>query len=1107
MTKPWPIILALLLTAGAGLSPADIDAARASVDPDANWKPGLNAPGMDGTVKAFCQYQGDLVVGGTFHTVGAQVIEHIARWDGTAWHAFGVGLDGPVTQLAICQGELVAAGDFGKAGSVSVNHIARWDGASWLPLGGGLDVAPSCSAVYRDTLFVGGAIGLAGDIAVKGIARWDGAAWHDGIAMAAEGTRIAVTNLAVAGSHLVATWLEVPSGDPGDVPVPYTPQPVLWNGAGWDSIFDGQATYPDHLAVLGDSLYAAGFCLFSEGGLPQYGYYVTHWTGARWQQLGRRWPDDPGPLVGHNGALYLARRGALYRWTGTEWIVASRPLYADLDVLFSGSEGLYTGGARVVDGTEADSRTAHGLARWDGSAWSAVGDQTGAGLNLWQEPRQVVLAAAGGGFVAAGDFLRVGDIPAFGLVQWDGFSWLPLPPSPASTPANAFLDLDGRLTTVADELIGGGSWIRILQGAAWKNLVRFPGRVLSFTPWRNRLVVGGDFAPEHILIAPQATTNPDVVLRSLGGGLNGVVRASCRYEGSVVASGDFTTTADGLVQLQRIGLWDGASWEPLGDGLPAAAIVLEPFAGGVAAAMADGVWHWDGSAWARLGDVFDGPVQALAVYEGELLAAGAFAYAGSARLGGLASWREGRWQPVGSGMNGEVMDLVANGEDLWVSGAFTAAGTVPSSGIAGWQESRAGVESLYAHFEQDSVTLSWRDPESSTHRSTAARWSRYGYPADPQDGSPLPFGQDGRFPASPGTVRSFRLGPPLDGGEAFFSVFAIHDDGRSSAPAHVQVRLPDRTPPAFVLQVRRAADGAPRLSVSLRCAEPLDSAGVTARLDSSSVPLERGDNTRTLWTATVGIAPGGSSLLTVCASDSLGNEACAGRSVAAAVARPSLSGRCLVPDGRLLVEWSGNAFVAEDLVTVIEDESIPPTFEVATRAAPSAPLALSFRAGPDDLGLGDPRRLGVLVPDGSVQGGVYDTASGRLVIRASSSGAYRLVTAAEDLSSLADPQFLVVAPAVPNPFRTRTTLRLELRARQELRITLYDVGGRRVAVLYDGLAGPGEELVGWDGRESEGAQALGSGGGSDGRAFPSGVYLARVQTAYGSRTVRLVKVR
>ena len=1128
MPKPWPLVLTLLLAASPGLSLLAVDAAMAVDDPDANWRQGLHAPGMDGTVRAFCEYRGDLVVGGSFHTIGTQVIEHIARWDGTAWRAFGAGMNGTVSQLAVQGGELLAAGDFTAAGGAPANHISAWDGNAWHPLGGGVNRAPEALAVYRDTLFVGGGFDRAGDLAVKGIARWDGEVWHDGIAMTGGWDDLRVTNLVVAGGHLAATYVEC-AADSGDVPGSCRPHPVFWNGAGWDAISDGGGNSPEHLAVLGDSLYAAGYY---ESGLTPGGFYVTRWTGAEWLPLGRAWPNDPGIPVGHGGALYLAHRSALYRWNGREWIVASRPQYANFDVLFSRSDGLYSGGARVVDALGSDSHTAHGLARWDGITWLGVGDQTGDGLNLWQGAPQVILAAAGDGFSAGGTFLRVGDLQVFGLVQWDGASWQQLPAGPGPFRANAFFDLGGRLTAVADEFFGTGCWVRTLEGPRWKDLAWFPGRVLSITPWRDRLVVGGGFGPEHILVAPQVITNPDVVLRSLGAGLNGTVGATCPFEGSVVASGDFTATADGRVRLQKAGLWNGTAWQPMAEGLPASAITLEPFAGGVAAAMSDGVLHWNGAAWVRLGDIFDGPVQTLAVFEGELLAGGAFAHAGAVHLGGLARWRDGRWQPIGSGMNGAIQDLLVNDETFWASGAFTAAGSVPSSGVASWQELRAGVESLHAHVLQDSVTLSWRDPESSTHRSTVVRWSPYRYPADPQDGIPLPSGEDGRFPASPGTVHPFRLALPLDGGYAFYSVFAIHADGRSSAPGHAQVRMPDRTPPAILLGTQRLADGAPRLAITLHCDEPLVPTGVTARLGSAIVQMAREDDIGTLWTGTAEFAAPSSNLLTVCARDSFGNEACAERGVAAAIGRPFASGRCLVPDGSLLVEWSADAFASAGLVTVIDQESVPPTFEVAANEMPFTPFVLSFRVSPDDPGNDDPRRLGVLMPNGSVQGGVFDAVSERLVIRASSPGTYQLISTQEELSSIADPRFLVVAPAAPNPFRSGTAIRLDLQARRRVRVTVHDVGGRTVAVLFDGPAGPGEETIRWDGRRRENTTASGTERGSsavtafpgagsvdagltdariDGagtaRALPSGVYFARVQTDYATRTVRLVKVR
>ncbi len=1093
MLKSGALLVSFLLLAfSTGLPPLVPGAARADApsrpDLDSGWQSGFQAPGMDGTVQAFCEYRGDLIAGGTFRTIGTQVIEHIARWDGTAWHALGAGLTGAVDRLAVRGDRLIAAGEFTAAGDAPAAYIASWDGTDWQPLGKGVDGVPTSLAVYRDTLFVGGRFRHAGDLTVKGIARWDGETWHDGLTTEDWWPCLAVTNLATAGGRLVATFQEC-QPDPEGVPVPWAPHPVLWNGAGWEALSGSSFVWPERLAVLGDTLYAAGYLYHSEG---TSGFYVVRWTGTDWLPLGREWPNDPGVLAGHGGALYLARAGTLRRWTGQEWTVVSQPESANFDLLFSGRDGLYSGGARVVDGPG----TAHGLARWDGAAWWSVGDPSGSGLNLWDEPKRVVLAPLGDGFAAAGSFLRIGDYQVRGVAEWNGFSWRALPPCPRPIRANAFANVGGRLTAVADDLLGEGSWIRTFDGTQWNDLVPFPGPVLAISPWKDRLAAGGSFEPGHILSAPQTLRNPDYRLLPLGPGLNNVVRATCRLEGNVVASGDFTATADGSVPLSHVGLWDGAVWQSLGDGLPATALTLEPFAGGVVAGMDDGVLWWDGAAWSRLGEVFDGPVQALAVFEGELVAGGAFTQAGSSTLGSLARWRDGRWQPIGAGMNGPVEDLLALGEDLCSGGAFTAAGGVPSSGIAVWREPRTGVQSLRAVTERDSVTLSWRDPASDSHHSTVARWSPHGFPADPADGLPLPFGEAGRFPASPGSVHRFSFTLPFDGGSAFYSVFAVHDDDRLSPPARVQVRMPDRIPPSITLEIRSSPEGAGQVAIRLSCSETLLARDVNAWLDSTKVRLVQEDDAGLLWTGNADLPTAGSHLFTVCARDSMDNEACLERGIAAVVAQPGAAGRCLAVGGRLLVEWSAGAFPSESPVTVIDGAPNPPTFEVAAPHTPLIPLVLSFQVPPDDSWRREPRRLGVAGPDGTVQGGAYDPASGRLVIRAATLGFYQLQLTDDGRSRLADPSYLLIAPAVPNPFRADTAFRVELRARQWLRVSVFDVLGREVASLYDGLAGPGSETFRWDGRAAP-----------PGRALPSGVYFARVQTDRTAGTTRLVKIR
>ena len=88
-------------------------------------------------VRASIDFQGTLFVGGGFTTAGGIAAQNVARWNGTSWQPAGAGLDGTVWAFAEHQGQLYAAGEFGQF-SAGPKGIARWDGANWQPVGGGL---------------------------------------------------------------------------------------------------------------------------------------------------------------------------------------------------------------------------------------------------------------------------------------------------------------------------------------------------------------------------------------------------------------------------------------------------------------------------------------------------------------------------------------------------------------------------------------------------------------------------------------------------------------------------------------------------------------------------------------------------------------------------------------------------------------------------------------------------------------------------------------------------------------------------------------------------------------------------------------------------------
>jgi hypothetical protein len=70
--------------------------------------------------------------------------------------------------------------------------------------------------------------------------------------------------------------------------------------------------------------------------------------------------------------------------------------------------------------------------------------------------------------------------------------------------------------------------------------------------------------------------------------------------------------------------------------------------------------------------------------------------------------------------------------------------------------------------------------------------------------------------------------------------------------------------------------------------------------------------------------------------------------------------------------------------------------------------------------------------------------------------------------------------AYPNPFNPRTTIAFELPEEQHVRLSVFDVAGREVAVLANGTYGGGRSRIVWNGTDG------------GGRALSSGVYFVRM---------------
>lgn len=150
---------------------------------------------------------------------------------------------------------------------------------------------------------------------------------------------------------------------------------------------------------------------------------------------------------------------------------------------------------------------------------------------------------------------------------------------------------------------------------------------------------------------------------------------------------------------RSLAMWDGTRWTGPTTGTTWTFDAVTPFGndlvvGGTFSAGAGlvNVMRWDGAAYQPLGGGLPGRVRALAVFQGQLYAAGDFVNAGGdPDADGIARWDGTQWRSLGTGLADPGASAVQLGrcllptdQGLYVGGAFQTAGGVASNDVALW---------------------------------------------------------------------------------------------------------------------------------------------------------------------------------------------------------------------------------------------------------------------------------------------------------------------------------------------------------------------------------------------------------------------------------------
>jgi hypothetical protein len=101
----------------------------------------------------------------------------------------------------------------------------------------------------------------------------------------------------------------------------------------------------------------------------------------------------------------------------------------------------------------------------------------------------------------------------------------------------------------------------------------------------------------------------------------------------------------------------------------------------------------------------------------------------------------------------------------------------------------------------------------------------------------------------------------------------------------------------------------------------------------------------------------------------------------------------------------------------------------------------------------------------------------------------------DDRPLTASPRDFHLHPNYPNPFNGRTRLRFDLAGQVRMTLHIFDMRGRRIRVLADGVSPAGTHESVWDGTDDAG------------NPVSSGVYVCRLKTDSAALFQKIILLR
>ena len=415
------------------------------------------------------------------------------------------------------------------------------------------------------------------------------------------------------------------------------------------------------------------------------------------------------------------------KWDGTSWSALGSGIgTADSSV----TSMTYAGSYLYICGnfTTAGSVSANNVARWSGSAWSAVGSGAIAGAGGIGCEK---IVSYGTDIYLAGQFSSVGGVTANRIAKWDGSAWSAVGNGPNGAITQLLVVSDSEIYAAGPSITGKVSrWSPLTNGSSWVNgvfslttdvsaMAKFGsdiyfgiyaagGKYLKLKIGTQTYLVDAPYNPngrlshlltdgENLYAAGQMTavgsTLTGKVAKWAGSSwsgfdpsdITGSIHEVVRDGDNVYIGGEFLLKGT----MRNFAKWDGSAWSDLGSAIYSSDNIVEAIAvdgsnvyiggalsrvGGVQGSL----FKWNGSAWSDVGNSqgeYFSNINDLVATDGKLYVA--------TGPDNIRCWDGSSWSLVGGGIGGSALAIAVNGNEVYVGGQFDNVGGTPSSPIAG----------------------------------------------------------------------------------------------------------------------------------------------------------------------------------------------------------------------------------------------------------------------------------------------------------------------------------------------------------------------------------------------------------------------------------------